>query len=123
MISRTALLGILISGLVICFLIISIFCIPPSDKPKEIAIVGNGPLTVKEMDEINKKDKVYRFNAAHKFRKDRDRIDGIFLRENSEKPGQTWGDSFLAENKNSSFEKIYIGLSDSKFRKYSNFRN
>ena len=73
------------------------------------------------MDEINKKDKVYRFNAAPKFRKGRDRIDGLFLREKGEKPGETHGDAFLAKNKNSSFENIYIGLSDSKFRKESNF--
>jgi hypothetical protein len=78
------------------------------DTNKTIAVVGNGPLTEKKKDEINKYDLVYRFNHAPGYRKG-DKITGLYIRQIG-LTNKTHSDDFLRQNPELKLDKIYIGM-------------
>tara|TARA_Y100000389_G_C17467014_1_gene526582 strand:+ start:4946 stop:5494 length:549 start_codon:yes stop_codon:yes gene_type:complete len=75
---------------------------------KTIAVVGNGPLTEWQKDDINKYDIVYRFNHAPGYRKG-DKISGLYMRQ-IRRTNKTHSDNFVKQNSDLNFDKIYIGV-------------
>ena len=80
--------------------------------PSTIAIVGNGPISKKDVHKINKCDCVFRCNHARHFKPGRDKIDYIFNRIHIFGPynsSYNSSDKFIKKNSNLSFEVIDVG--------------